>query len=53
MWVPAEAPGTEDIKGQNESYHLPGKRPKPGVVLANGDQTATVLTNEDLPTFHP
>lgn len=48
VWVPVETPmynmGTpsDDVKGQNIWYHPQGKIPKPRVILAHGDRTATV-----------
>lgn len=45
---------SDTIKGQTAWYHHPGKLPKPGVVLAQGDQTATMLLlKEDLPSLLP
>lgn len=30
-------PPSDDIKEQNKWFHLPGKIPKPGTILAHGD----------------
>lgn len=44
----------DDTKGQNTWGLFPGKIPKPGVFLAHGAQTTTLLfMNEDLPHLLP
>lgn len=57
--VPTEKPldidvSSDNIKRQTAWYYRPGELPKPRAVLAQGDQTTTMLLpNEDLPSLWP